>query len=194
LPQTENLLYRVQIGLASTLIELLLEGQLDAAIATQQVPRAEIEYRLIAEENFWLVASPEIAVPIAPEILQTDLAPLDQWIRTHPLVAYSEELPILRRFWRMVFGSRLDVVPRLVLPDLQMIRQALTAGFGYSVLPDYLCESMVAANQLTLVINPATPVTKQLWLAYRKSKRQSYQVELLVEFLNSTLNQRLQKG
>jgi DNA-binding transcriptional LysR family regulator len=194
LPQAENLLYRVQIGLASTLVESLLAGQLDAIIATQQVPSAELEYRLIAEENFWLVASPEIAVPIAPEILQIDLAPLDQWIRTQPLVAYSEELPIIRRFWRMVFGSRLDIVPRLVLPDLQMIRQALTAGFGYSVLPDYLCESMVAANQLTLVLNPPTPVTNQLWLAYRKSERQSYQVELLLEFLNSTLNQRLQEG
>jgi DNA-binding transcriptional LysR family regulator len=194
LPQAENLMYRVQVGLASTLIESLLEGQLDAVIATQQVPRAELEYQLIAEENFWLVASPAIAVPIAPEILQTDLTPLDQWIRTLPLVAYSEELPIIRRFWRVVFGSRLDVVPRLVLPDLQMIRQALVAGFGYSVLPDYLCESMVASNQLTLVLKPVNAVANQLWLAYRKSERQSYRVGLLLEFLNSTLNQGLQKG
>jgi DNA-binding transcriptional LysR family regulator len=194
LPQAENLLYRVRIGLAPTLIDLLLEGQLDAAIATQKIPRSELEYQLIAEEHFWLVASPAIAIPIALETLKTDLAPLEQWIKTQPLVAYSEELPIIRRFWRVVFGRRLDIIPRLVLPDLCMIRQAIAAGFGFSVLPDYLCAQMVADHQLTLVLKPANAVTNQLWLAYRKSERQSYRVEWLLEFLRSTLGQGFQEG
>lgn len=194
LPQAENLLYRVRVGLAPNLIDLLLEGQLDAVIATQKVPRPDLEYQLLTEENFWLVAPPQMTIAIAPQPLPTDLASLEQWIRTQPLVAYSEELPIIRRFWRVVFGRRLDIVPRLVLPDLCMIRQAIAAGFGFSVLPDYLCETMVADNQLTLVLNPINAVTNQLWLAYRKSERQSYRVELLLEFLNSTLKQGLQKG
>jgi DNA-binding transcriptional LysR family regulator len=194
LPQSDHLLYRVRFGVAPDLINALLEGQLDAAIATQKVPRSELEYQQIAEENFWLVISPALALPTSPEILPTDLASLEQWIRTQPLVAYSEELPIIRRFWRVVFGRRLDIVPRLVLPDLRMIRQAIAAGFGFSVLPDYLCKAMVADHRLTLVLNPAAAVTNQLWLAYRKSERQSYRVELLLTFLNSTLDQRLQKG
>jgi DNA-binding transcriptional LysR family regulator len=194
LPQAENLLYRVRVGMAPTLIDLLLEGQLDAVIATQKVPRPDLEYQLITEENFWLVAPPQMTIAIAPEILQADLTPLEQWIRTQPLVAYSEELPIIRRFWRVVFGRRLDIIPRLVLPDLCMIRQAIAAGFGFSVLPDYLCAQMVADHQLTLVLKPANAVTNQLWLAYRKSERQSYRVELLLEFLRSTLGQGFQEG
>jgi DNA-binding transcriptional LysR family regulator len=194
LPQSDQLLYRVRFGVASDLINALLEGQLDAVIATQKVLRSELEYRLIAEENFWLILSPALALPTPLELAQTDLASLEQWIRTQPLVAYSEELPIIRRFWRVVFGRRLDIVPRLVLPDLRMIRQAIAAGFGFSVLPDYLCKAMVADHRLTLVLNPATAVTNQLWLAYRKSDRQSYRVELLLTFLNSTLDQGLQKG
>jgi DNA-binding transcriptional LysR family regulator len=192
LPQSANLLYRVRVGPSPTLIELLLAAQLDAAIATQKVSRSDLEYQLLTEEKFWLVASPRLVVPIETQD-PLDLASLDQWIRTQPLVAYSEELPIIRRFWRVVFGRRLDLVPKLVLPDLCAIRQAIVAGFGFSVLPDYLCESAISSEQLTLVLKPAKAVTNQLWLVYRKSERQSTQVTLLLELLRSALDQGLQK-
>lgn len=183
LPKAENTLYRVQFGLTQDLIEKLLEGQLDAVIATQQIARSDIEYQLIFEENFWLVAPPETVIPIASEVLQADLTPLEQWLRTQPLIAYSEDLPIIRRFWRSVFGRRMDAMPKLVLPDLRMIRQAVMNGFGFSVLPDYLCAEMVAQSQLTLILKPSHPVKNQLWLAYRKSERKSQRVALLLETL-----------
>ena len=185
LPQAENLLYRIRLGLAQDLIEQLLKGQLDIVVATQKVTRSELEYQLTYKENFWLVAPPETVIPIPLEIL-ADLTPLEQWLRGQPLIAYSEELPIVRRFWRVVFGRRLDVTPRLVLPDLQMIRQAIAAGFGFSVLPDYLCEEMVESGALTLILKPEDAVSNQIWLAYRKSERQSPKIELLLELLNST--------
>jgi DNA-binding transcriptional LysR family regulator len=181
LPQAENLLYRIQLGLTQDLIEQLLKGQLDVVVATQKITRSELEYQLIYQENFWLVAPPETVIPIPPESLQVDLTPLEQWLRGQPLIAYSEELPIIRRFWRVVFGRRLDVVPRLVLPDLQMIRQAIASGFGFSVLPDYLCEEMVNSQALTLILKPMDAVSNQIWLAYRKSERQSPKIKLLLD-------------
>jgi DNA-binding transcriptional LysR family regulator len=185
LPKAENTLYRVQFGLTPDLLEQLLEGQLDAVIATQQIARSDIEYQLIFEENFWLVAPPETVGPIASGVLQADLTPLEQWLRTQPLIAYSEDLPIIRRFWRTVFGRRLDATPKLVLPDLRMIRQAIHNGLGFSVLPDYLCTEMVAHGQLTLILNPSNPIKNQLWLAYRKSERQSQRVKLLLACLQN---------
>lgn len=186
LPQAENLLYRIRFGLAQDLIEQLLKGQLDIVVATQKIARSQLEYQLVHKENFWLVAPPETAIPMPLESLQVDLTSLEQWLREQPLIAYSEELPIVRRFWRVVFGRRLDVVPRLVLPDLQMIRQAIAAGFGFSVLPDYLCEEMVNSNALTLILKPTDAVSNQIWLAYRKSERQSQRIQLLVDLLNSS--------
>jgi DNA-binding transcriptional LysR family regulator len=186
LPQAENLLYRIQMGLAQDLIEQLLKKQLDVVVATQKITRSELEYQLIHKENFWLVAPPETVIPMPLESLQVDLTSLEQWLRGQPLIAYSEELPIVRRFWRVVFGRRLDVVPRLVLPDLQMIRQAIAIGFGFSVLPDYLCEEMVGTGALTLILKPTDAVSNQIWLAYRKSERQSQRIQLLLDLLNST--------
>ncbi len=186
LPQSENLLYRIQLGLAQDLIEQLLKGQLDIVVATQKITRSELEYQLIYRENFWLVAPPETVTPIPLQSLQVDLTALEQWMREQPLIAYSEELPIIRRFWRVVFNRRLDIIPRLVLPDLQMIRQAISAGFGCSVLPDYLCETMISSGALTLILKPTDAVSNQVWLAYRKSERQSPKVRFLLELLNST--------
>jgi DNA-binding transcriptional LysR family regulator len=186
LPQSENLLYRIRLGLAQDLIEQLLKGQLDVVVATQKIARSELEYQLIHKENFWLVAPPETVIPIPLESLQVDLTALEQWLRGQPLIAYGEELPIVRRFWRVVFGRRLDVVPRLVLPDLQMIRQAIAVGFGFSVLPDYLCEEMVNTGALTLILKPTDAVSNQIWLAYRKSERQSQRIQLLLDLLNPT--------
>lgn len=186
LPQAENLLYRVQFGLAKDLIQQLLAGQLDAVIATQKITRSELEYQLVYEENFWLVAPPNTVMPISLDQLQADLTSLEQWLRGQPLVAYSEDLPIIRRFWRVVFGRRLDTVPRVILPDLRLIRQAVAAGLGFSVLPDYLCEDGVNSDALRLILKPTNVVTNQIWLSYRKSERQSPGTKLLLNLLVTT--------
>jgi DNA-binding transcriptional LysR family regulator len=177
--------YRITFGLAADLVEQLLAGKLDAVIATQKIAKSDLEYQLIAEENFWLVAPPNALMPIDSTIINGDLTTLEQWLKTQPLIAYSEELPIIRRFWRMVFGRRLDIVPAVVLPDLRMIRESISAGLGFSVLPDYLCTEMVEMNALTLLLKPSTPITNQIWLTYRKSARQSRQIVLLLELLNT---------
>jgi DNA-binding transcriptional LysR family regulator len=183
LPQAENFLYRIQFGLVKDLIQQLLIGQLDAVIATQKITRSELEYQLVHEENFWLVAPPNTAIPASSEQLQVDLTSLEQWLKSQPLIAYSEDLPIIRRFWRVIFGRRLATVPRLVLPDLRLIRQAVVAGLGFSVLPDYLCEDGVNSNALKLILKPTNAVTNQIWLSYRKSERQSPSIELLLKLL-----------
>jgi DNA-binding transcriptional LysR family regulator len=182
---SQNTQYRIKFGLAPNLIEQLLSGKLDAVIATQKIAKFELEYQLITEENFWLVAPPYALMPIEPNIATGDLATLEQWLKKQPLIAYSEELPIIRRFWRLVFGRRLDIVPTLVLPDLRMIRESIVAGLGFSVLPDYLCAEMVETKALTLLLKPSAPIANQIWLAYRKATRQSRQIVLLLELLNT---------
>ena len=166
------------------LIEQLLANQIDCAIATQKIAKPELEYQLIFEENFWLVGPPITTNSQLPDLIQTDLTTLEQWLRSQPLIAYSEDLPIIRRFWRIVFGQRLDVNPQLIIPDLRSIREAIAQGLGYSVLPDYLCVEWISDRRLTLILQPTKAVTNSIWLAYRKSERQSQQVTLLLDWLD----------
>ncbi|GAA6617758.1 hypothetical protein [Scytonema sp. NUACC26] len=62
---------------------------------------------------------------MSQDVLQVDLTPLEQWLSQQPWIAYSEDLPIIRRFWRVVFGRRLNVNPQFVIPDLRSIRSAI---------------------------------------------------------------------
>ncbi|MCU0532949.1 MAG: LysR family transcriptional regulator [Hydrococcus sp. Prado102] len=185
LPQNNKTLFSFQFGLVQELIEKLLTNQLDYVVATQKIPKSELEYQPIFEESFWLVGSPQIKVPVSPEILQVDLTPLEQWLKEQPLIAYSEELPIIRRFWRVVFGRRTQMQAHYIIPDLRGIRSAIAQGLGYSVLPDYLCSEWVNSDRLTLILKPTKAVTNQIWLAYRKSEKQSQQtMQLFKYFVN----------
>ncbi len=175
----KNGLYAIRFGLTQELVEQLLGGQLDVVIATQKIIRSDLDYQLILEENFWLVAPPDTIVPIAEDILQTDLTQLEQWLRSQAWIAYGEDLPIVRRFWRVVFGRRLDIKPSLILPDLRGIRQAIESGFGFSVLPNYLCEEWVRDNKLTLILKPVNAIKNQIWFVTRKGDRQKLKTKLL---------------
>ncbi|MEG4289426.1 LysR substrate-binding domain-containing protein [Microcoleus sp. C2C3] len=97
-------------------------------------------------------------------------------------MAYSAELPIAPRFWRVVFGRRIDLHPKLIIPDLRAIRQAVESGFGFSVLPDYLCAYWVKENRLTLVLKPEQAVTNRIWRPFRKYERQLRKIKRMLEF------------
>jgi DNA-binding transcriptional LysR family regulator len=183
LPKQNEILFTIQFGLVQDLIEQLLADQIDCAIATQKISKPELEYQLLFEENFWLVGPPDITIPLSQDVMQADLTTLEQWLKPQPWIAYGEELPIIRRFWRVIFGQRLDVNPQLVIPDLRSIRAAIAQGLGFSVLPDYLCADWLDNQQLTLILKPVKAVTNSIWLVYRKSERQSQQVKLLLDWL-----------
>lgn len=165
--------YTVKFGLSFDLIEQLLQGKLDFVVSTIKIKKADLVYQPIFQENFWLVGSNNLAVPNNQEISILD------WLKTQPIIAYSEDLPIIRRFWRVVFGKRIDLNPQLIIPDLRGIRQAVAYGLGYSVLPDYLCQSWVQENRLQLLLNPTKAVTNDIWLVYSKSDIQMPQLEVL---------------
>lgn len=181
-------LLKVSFGLAKGLIEQLVNEEIDGAIATQKITTPGIEYQPIFTESFWLVGPPNLELPFSQdsrqaELTATELTVLAEWLEAQPWVSYSADLPIIRRFWRVVFGQRLVVNPQFVIPDLRGIRSAVVQGLGYSVLPDYLCDRFITQQQLTPILQPTKAVTNTLWLAYRKAERQSQPVLHLKNWL-----------
>lgn len=74
-----------------------------------------------------------------------------------PMIAYAEDLPIARRYWRHVFDRRLRVQAAIIIPDLRSALTALTAGAGWSVVPSYLCRTELASGALRLLHQPEDP-------------------------------------
>ncbi len=74
-----------------------------------------------------------------------------------PLVSYAEDLPIARRYWRHVFGTRLAAQAAITVPDLRGVLAAVVSGAGITVLPRYLCLDELASGTLVPLLTPKTP-------------------------------------
>ena len=147
---------RVTLGLPDELAGALAVGSLDLMIATVRPRRRGLRAETLCDEEFVLVGGAGFTA-----------GQLDQ----APLVAYAENLPILRRYWRTVFGTRLTRPPAVVVPDLRGVLAAVAAGAGVSVLPRYLCAAELADGRLRLLADPELAPINTLYLVSREGSQ-----------------------
>lgn len=164
----------LHFGLADDLVERLRVGELDVVMSASR-PRARgVEAVAFMDEEFVLVAAPRWE-----ERAQTD------GVGSVPVIAYGEELPIVRRYWRTVFGHRpdgLDVAA--VVPDLRAVLEVVRAGGGMSVLPTYLAEPLLESGEIVLLDEPAVRPLNTVFLASRAGEvRRDPGVAALVDAL-----------
>ncbi|MFF2082702.1 LysR family transcriptional regulator [Nocardia sp. NPDC058176] len=154
----------VRTGLTDDLLADLRAGNLDLVISTQRPRGRTLIADALCDETFGLVAAPEVAVRIDRERL-AEQGPIA--LAGIPLLSYAADLPILRRYWRHVFGTRLDAEPALVVDDLRAVLTAVCGGAGISVLPSYLYESERAAGRVVELLEPDDPPINTAFLARR---------------------------
>ncbi|PZF86802.1 LysR family transcriptional regulator [Micromonospora deserti] len=156
----DGLELRAVAGLPEQLLDDLAAGRLDVAVTSVRPRRRGLTAEPFYDEEFTLVAAPSWARrlpdPVTPHAL-----------RAVPLVAYAEEAPILRRWWRTIFDTRLTRTPNLVVADLRAVLAAVLAGAGASVLPTYLCRARLASGELVPLLRPPVPPLNTLFLATR---------------------------
>ncbi|MEO3821301.1 LysR family transcriptional regulator [Plantactinospora sp. B24E8] len=143
---------RVSAGLADDLLDGLRARRLDLVLSAIRPRGRSVVATPLMDEEFVLVAAPTWAARIGP-LAADDPAPLDDV----PLIAYAEDLPILRRYWRHVFRNRLTSPPALVVPDLRGVLAATVAGAGVTVLPRYLCVEELRTGALVPLLEPEEP-------------------------------------
>ncbi|MFF7099238.1 LysR family transcriptional regulator [Streptomyces nigra] len=165
-PLTGRGLYlQASFGLAEALLADLAADRLDLVVSSIRPTHQALLGVPLVDEEFLLVGPPSMARTVDAERLRTDpaeaLAPL-------PLVAYGEELPILRRYWRSEFGHRPANPVALVAPDLRAVLAAVEAGAGISALPRYLAEPALAAGRVVRLHRSDAPPLNTLYLAVRR--------------------------
>jgi DNA-binding transcriptional LysR family regulator len=156
----QGLELRVSLGVADDLVRGLESGAVDIAVLTTRPRRRGLRAEPLCDEEFVLVASAEQAQRIAGGDVVAALAGV-------PLISYAEALPIVRRYWRTVFGARPAREAAVVVPDLRAVLAAVLAGAGYSVLPTYLCAEEIAAGRLVILHDPPLAPLNTLYLGVR---------------------------
>lgn len=158
----EGVRLRFKFGLADELLDQLATGRLDLVVSTVRPRRRGVQVELLTDEEFVMVAAPTLAATLPDPVDAAALASL-------PWIAYAEDLPIVRRFWRTVFGRRPSMTAAVVIPDLRGILAAVLAGAGASVLPSYVCADDLAAGRLTRLVTPEVAPINTGYLAAHTS-------------------------
>lgn len=155
---------RITLGLAEDLLAALAGGRVDLVVSAVRPKLARITATPLADEEFVLVGAPSQARTIDPGHLARDPV---QALAHLPLVAYAEELPIIRRYWRSEFGRRPPNPVAVTVPDLRAVLAAVVAGIGVSVLPRYLAEPALAAGSVEVLHTAGVRPLNTLYLATR---------------------------
>lgn len=158
----DGLAVRVTTTLADEALAGLTEGRFDLAISPVRPRVRGVLATPLTDEEFVLVAAPTWVERLGPP---SNSAALAGRLTRAPLLSYAEDLPILRRYWRVVFGRKLVGRAALVVPDLRALRTAALAGMGVTVLPRYLCAAELASGSLVALLEPELPPINTLYLA-----------------------------
>ncbi len=155
---------RITTGLADDLLAGLRAGHYDLVISAIRPRGRTLTAVPMMDEEFVLVASQEWAERIGPARVAAE-GPAA--LRGVPLVSYAEDLPIVRRYWRHVFGVRLSCHASVIIPDLRGVLSSVAAGAGVTVLPRYLCLDELTRGTLVPLLEPDDPPVNTGYLVQR---------------------------
>ncbi|MFJ5073465.1 LysR family transcriptional regulator [Streptomyces sp. NPDC088553] len=162
----EGVRLRITPGLTEPLLDELRAGRHDVVISTFRPRGRALTSVPLMDEEFVLVAAPAWADLVGERPAVEGPAAL----HSVPLITYAEDLPIARRYWRHVFGSRLSRSAAVTVPDLRGVLAAVTAGAGFTVLPRYLCEAELASGALVPLHHPEDPPINTAYLTQRPGR------------------------
>ncbi|GAA2442240.1 LysR family transcriptional regulator [Streptomyces glaucus] len=182
---TDGVRLRVTMGLTDHLLDGLRAGRHDLVIATVRPRGRTLSAVPLSDEEFVLVAAPARA-----ERLRKSLAAGGPGaLHSEPLISYAEDLPIVRRYWRHVFGRRLTCQAAVSVPDLRAVLALVVAGAGFSVLPRYLCAAELASGALVLLGEPEDPPINTTFLVQRPGTPDNPHVALVRDRLLTAARQ-----
>ncbi|WP_434100637.1 LysR family transcriptional regulator [Streptomyces olivaceoviridis] len=155
---------RVAQGLPEPLLEETRTGRHGLVVATRRPRGRNVESVPLAGEEYLLVAAPAWAERAAALPQAEDLCAAPREV---PLVTYAEDLPLVRRYRRTVFGERHTARAAVTVPTLYAVLSAVAAGAGYSVLPRSLCQEHLDSGRLAPLHEPEAAPLNTLVLVRR---------------------------
>ncbi|MCW2961279.1 MAG: transcriptional regulator, LysR family [Thermoleophilia bacterium] len=161
---------RVQIGTDDVVTRAIEARELDLAILTHDLERRGITVEPLVQEEFVLVAAPDVAVELGRVRSGTRGA---RQLEKVPMLAVAEELPLIRSYWQEVFGAEPDTIADVVADSLPALAALAERGLGMTVLPRHVCEDQLADGRLVQLIRPRVAPTAQLYLAWGSGSRRT---------------------
>lgn len=185
-----DLLLNVEYGLADSLIDKLVDNELDIAIITKQNKQEDtITYEPLFTESFMIVCNPSMNTSDFEHLTQeNDLSSIEKWLKEKYWYAYSSDLALIRRFWRENFKKRPILKLQATIPDNNAILKAVGNSDRLAVVSDLIAGKELEDNLIKILWKGITPSTNTLYLAYNKNKVQPQYIERIRTFIKMHIN------
>ena len=172
---------RMHTGDGPLVTQMLLEGHCELGISAHPVTDERLKSDVIYADRVLAVASPAVA----SRLMQAESLP--EALSEEPLLAYNLELSLIDD-WMVKNGiASPDVLPAAVGQDLRALRSLLEKGFGWTVLPEYLCTGQLQRGELMEIPAPVGNTTisyNLVWMpASLRQPRVSWAKKILLERL-----------
>lgn len=139
---------RMHTGDGPQVTQMLLEGHCELGISAHPVTDGRLKSEVIYRDNVLAVASPAVA----HHLMNAESLP--EALSKEPLLAYNLELSLIDNWMEINGVSAPGTLPAAVGQDLRALRSLLTKGFGWTVLPEYLCREYLNRGELTAISAP----------------------------------------
>lgn len=178
---------RVVVGDDAHVLARLEARDLDLGILTIPVERRGISVEPLAREAHVLVCAPDVAVELGKITMDERGA---RRLEQVPLLAYAEELPLVRAFWTDVFGTEPHVLAAVVADSLPMLANLAERGAGITVLPRHVCEDQLASGRLVTIVDPEVAPSADLYLAWSSGARTTPAIAATHERIHAVIGPR----
>lgn len=159
----------------------LADGRSDFALCLAAPTGHTLDSCLLGEEQVLLVATPAIAARLSSN--------LEQALAQQPLVAYDLARALVTDWLQHneLFPEQMDEV--ITAPDLRCLRTLVLAGFGWSVLPEYLVRDDLKRGSLIAVDGPSGNLSMKYHLCWRAGAMRSPRIARVRELLQAQFAQ-----
>jgi len=161
----EGIRVRMHAGDGPMVTQMLLEEHYDLGFSAHPVTDSRLKGELILSDRILAVAAPAVAQRIKAAGGNPATA-----LPAEPLLAYNLELSLIDTWLEKNRIHAPDLIPALIGQDLRGLRSLLCQGFGWTLLPRYLCESYLANGQLEEIPPPIGYTEIRYYLIWLPSK------------------------
>ncbi|WP_321960567.1 LysR family transcriptional regulator [Paraburkholderia sp. J7] len=172
----EGYLVRFHTGNRDRIYSLLNASTADLAITASQPDEHSHGFARLLTERFLLVLSPQIAAQLGKRPTADELSRI-------PLIAYDEDLPLIRPVWTSMFQVAPSFQAALTIPDLRIIENFVISGQGWTVLPDYLCADALSSGRLVSITRRENAPTNDFYLAWNKMSMRNPRIVYVRDYI-----------
>lgn len=182
-----NIRVRMHTGDGPLVTQMLLEGHCELGISAHKVTDERLKSEVIYIDNVLAVASPAVG----KRIMQAESLP--EALRVEPLLAYNLELSLIDNWMQKNGIIAPETLPAVVGQDIRALRSLLTKGFGWTVMPEYLCREQLKRGELVTIPAPVgntTIIYNLIWMpaSMRQPRVAWSQKILLAELKHKIIN------